>query len=542
MAQETEFGHDELGHILADHLLQVPRFQRSYSWDKGNVEEFLSDLAEARRKDVSYFVGTVVFADPKEGERRDIVDGQQRLATTAILILAARDLLVEYDKSEQAKKTTERYLQGYVLSEESVMERLILSARDQDSYDALLAGKADSLAEADPILTCYRICREHLLTLAPKASDYKALLEVIGQLEKQVQVLVAVASDLPEAYVIFETLNDRGADLTTADLLKNYLFSQAKATFGYVESKWMALEANFERADELVKFIRHEYISRHGPVTTRKLYRAIQGDITSAARAKTYVSELVKAQAIYRAVKDPESTYWNDLSFDVRDALLAYRRFGFESSLPVLIAAFRTWNKPNAGKLLLKLAKWSVRGQFAGRIGASLSEDTFGEAAKAISTKTVTNQTGVRKILAPLIPTNTEFKNAFVSYGPVQVARAKYLLAMLERAYGEGKPTGPPMIDWSSKAVTIEHVLAKSAVKTDSERALVDTLGNLALLEKKINHDLGQKAFGAKVGSYQQSSFPLTVSLGTRSEGTEDQITERLHELGDLACLAWPAT
>ena len=158
MAQETEFGHDELGHILADHLLQVPRFQRSYSWDKGNVEEFLSDLAEARRKDVSYFVGTVVFADPKEGERRDIVDGQQRLATTAILILAARDLLVEYDKSEQAKKTTERYLQGYVLSEESVMERLILSARDQDSYDALLAGKADSLAEADPILTCYRIC------------------------------------------------------------------------------------------------------------------------------------------------------------------------------------------------------------------------------------------------------------------------------------------------------------------------------------------------------------------------------------------------
>lgn len=46
------------------------------------------------------------------------------------------------------------------------------------------------------------------------------------QLENGVQVLIAVASSLPEAYVIFETLNDRGADLTTADLLKNYLFSE----------------------------------------------------------------------------------------------------------------------------------------------------------------------------------------------------------------------------------------------------------------------------------------------------------------------------
>jgi len=82
MAKETEFDHDELGHLLADHLLRVPRFQRSYSWDRRNVEEFLADLAEARRKGVSYFVGTVVFASPSVGERREIVDGQERHGTS----------------------------------------------------------------------------------------------------------------------------------------------------------------------------------------------------------------------------------------------------------------------------------------------------------------------------------------------------------------------------------------------------------------------------------------------------------------------------
>jgi hypothetical protein len=75
---------------------------------------------------------------------------------------------------------------------------------------------------------------------------------VAQQLDTGVQVLVAVASDLPEAYVIFETLNDRGADLTTADLLKSYLFSQAKQHFSYVESQWIKLDSAFEDPEDLV--------------------------------------------------------------------------------------------------------------------------------------------------------------------------------------------------------------------------------------------------------------------------------------------------
>ncbi len=156
------------------------------------------------------------------------------------------------------------------------------------------------------------------------------------------QVLVAEANDLPEAYVIFETLNDRGADLTTADLLKNYLFSASGQYFAYAETNWTALEANFERAEDLVKFIRYEYVSRRGPVSSRKLYRAIQTDVGNTPKAvKRYIDSLVKAQDIYLAIRDPESPDWADVHVDVRDALYAYRRFGFEASIPVIIAAFQ---------------------------------------------------------------------------------------------------------------------------------------------------------------------------------------------------------
>ena len=166
MAEATQFDHDQLGHLLADHLLEVPRFQRTYSWDEGNVDEYLADLAQARSKDVAYFMGTVVFAgSDSEGGRRRIVDGQQRLATTAILLLAVRDQLAVYGKKRQADAIDKRFLRGYVLSADDELERLILSPRDQVAYDALLEGSSSDIANDNLLKRCYSACAAHLKKL-----------------------------------------------------------------------------------------------------------------------------------------------------------------------------------------------------------------------------------------------------------------------------------------------------------------------------------------------------------------------------------------
>ena len=126
MADTTQFDHDRLGHLLSDRLLQVPPFQRSYSWDRSNVEEYLSDLASAREKDSAYFMGTVVFAQDKEDpDRQQVVDGQQRLATTAVLLCAVRDRLHIFGKEAQAKHIDETYLRGYDLLSEEYVDRLV---------------------------------------------------------------------------------------------------------------------------------------------------------------------------------------------------------------------------------------------------------------------------------------------------------------------------------------------------------------------------------------------------------------------------------
>lgn len=546
MAESTEFDHDQLGHILADYLLEVPVFQRAFSWDPVNVQEYLSDLERARKKKSEYFMGTIVFAKPDDdSERRKIVDGQQRLVTTALLIAAIRDQLRLIKKDELADNTDKKYLRRYSIQEEVEVDSLLVSPADQDAYDAVLAGYSENLAEGNRIRVAYEVCVDYVKGISPTQRQYKRLVELISQLEDSVQVLVAVASNLPEAYVIFETLNDRGADLTTSDLLKNFLFSESrKSEFSYVQHGWETIEANFGNKPEMmVKFVRHEYMSRHGRVTTRGLYRAVQDDLHNGLSAKGYVKRLKEAHQVYMALRDVDHEYWKNSKADVRDALNAYRRFGFESSYPVLLAAFREWDRNRATRLLVKVAKWSVRAQFVGRLGTGTAEEAFASTAAAISDGTASNQPDVKSRMSKLVPTDSEFRIAFMSSGKLTVNRAKYILAMLEKAADAKAGRAERALDWTSPAVTIEHVLPLSSANGDEEKQVkIDEIGNLALLEKRLNHQLGNKAFPAKRDVYRQSDFRLTTDLSNEKVWDSDTITKRTADLADLACAAWPSS
>lgn len=540
LADATKFGHDQLGHILVDYLLEVPRFQRSFSWDGVNVKEYLTDLEKARAKDVDYFMGTVVFARPSDGGmRRQIVDGQQRLATTAILYIAIRDELRRHGRGRQAEELEKRFLRGYVISADEVLERLILNGDDVLHYARLLDahdGTAGLIREA------YEVCVAHLRESMGPSDRWETLIEISEQLENRVQVLVAEAIDLPEAYVIFETLNDRGADLTTADLLKNYLFSSSRDYFKFVEAKWLQLEASFDRPDDLVKFIRYHHASKHGSVTSRRLYRSIQDEVQgSPAKTKEYAQALMDGQTVYSALRDPESDFWSSAETKVKDALYAYRRFGFEASLPALMAAYANWPRRHADKLLVKMAKWSVRAQVAGTLGGGTADDAFGSVAAGISSGTAKNQTDVRALIDRLVPTDEEFREAFTAYGDVSISRAKYLLAMLEKAADEraGNPERP--LEWHARSVTIEHILPLSRARSNAaDSAVVEKLGNLALLEKRLNKDLGSSDFSAKRLVYRDSAFGLTSQLASKRTWSRRSITQRTKDLAMLACIAWP--
>ena len=378
MPDPALFGHDRLAHLLSDRLLGVPHFQRGYAWESVNVQEFLEDLRIARDEGQPYFMGTIVLAeDPDDPSRQIIVDGQQRLLTTAVLIAAIRDRLREFGKDDAVTKIDNDYLNTFHLDREDIVIRLRPNPDDLPTYEEIIRNVPVSHPK-HPLAVCYKLCQAHVEEIAPTLKSYRDLISVVSNLEKNVQVLLAVASGLAEAYVIFETLNDRGADLTTADLLKNYLFSQSKDYLRHVEQKWTRVASAFDKPDDLVKFIRYEYSARSGKVTTRKLYKALQASIgRGPSSVREYINRLDGNLRFYLALRDPDSEIWGGTNVDVRDSLLAFRRFGFESSTPVLLAALATWDLTRASKLVNKVAAWSVRAWFSGRLGGGQRRKYF---------------------------------------------------------------------------------------------------------------------------------------------------------------------
>ena len=550
MADPAQFGHDRLAHLLSDRLLAVPHFQRGYAWEPINVQEFLEDLRSAREDDQPYFMGTVVLAtDPNDSSRQIVVDGQQRLTTTAVLVAAIRDQLRDFGKTEAAAEIDKLYLNTFDLEKEDVVIRLRLNPDDLPTYEEILRHEPISNPK-HPLAISYEICMAHLNELAPSLKSYRTLIAIVSHLEKNVQVLLAVASGLPEAYVIFETLNDRGADLTTADLLKNYLFSQAKDYLHHVEQKWTKISSAFDKPDDLVKFIRYEHSARAGKVTTRKLYKALQTSIGRGSRpVRDYVNRLEVNLDFYLALRDPDSDFWGKTNIDVRDSLMAFRRFGFESSTPLLLAALTTWDLTRAAKLVNKIAAWSVRAWFDGRLGGGTAEEVFCEAAVGVSDGEIITQEQVLTVIKRIVPEDQIFKRAFTNFGSISTGRAKYLLSQLEKQHlimlgksGEGQP------DWSGKSVSVEHIFAESSGRDrfnsdkDYERfeVICNSVANYTLLERTLNRGLGDSPFASKRGTYADSKFPLTRALAESADWSLADADSRLVQLSELAVRAWP--
>ncbi len=551
VADPAQFGHDRLGHLLSDRLLKVPRFQRRYSWQEEHVADYWADIDRARGAGDAYFMGTIVLASDADGDNRKlIIDGQQRITTTAILFVAVRDRLRELDQPRAAQSVEDTHLSDYVLSEEQTVAKLTLSPADYPTFSALLDGRTADSAP-DPVANCYTQLKNYVDELAPTHSEYRKLIDLVNYLDKDVQVLLAVATGLPEAYVIFETLNDRGADLTTADLLKNYLFSQAGTQgIAHAESTWTRLTGRFDKPDDFVKFLRFEYMSRKGRITNRGLYKALQADIGhGAGHVRSYLERLEKALQRYAALREPDDASWSSQAIEVKDSLLAFRRFGFEASTPLLLAAFATWSHSNATRFVDVVANWSVRSWMAGTLGGGVAESAFCDAAVAVARKKAKTADDARSHMKELVPDDAAFRQAFMGYGAITTTRAKYLLARLERQHLTelGQQTDA-MPDWSSKSVSVEHIFARSSKRTafDSEEAfekfslIRDQLQNLTLLERTLNGGLEDKPFQQKVGTYGQSAFALTRELKGHGDWTFVEANARAEVLAGLAVKAWP--
>lgn len=200
----------------------IPAYQRLYSWNETQCEELWLDILRAARGKRNHFLGTVLYNVVYEGEVPDhieIIDGQQRLTSVSLIILALARYLGSHprfssDEAIDGETLISRYLFIGKTDDGLLITKLLPSHHDAGSYDAVIRGEA-----GNPMSSITNNLSFFEEKMAEDDFDYELLLEGLHRLT----TIFVEVDDYRDAQPIFESVNSKGVPLNVADMVRNYL-------------------------------------------------------------------------------------------------------------------------------------------------------------------------------------------------------------------------------------------------------------------------------------------------------------------------------
>lgn len=561
-----------IAELLAQESLAVPMYQRAYSWrskagkdadednddSRAQVEEFWQDLAQGYRQGQPYFLGTVVLsAEGAPHGRKAVIDGQQRLATTCLLMAAIRDAYRDRDEVQYADSIHSDFVAKFDRNVGTDQPKLILSSDDRDYFDHVVVrrGLLEPRNESQRLLrdAWVRLQSEIGAFCERSGMSWKTELDKLSTyLQRSAQVIAISVPTEADAFLIFETLNDRGADLTVADLLKNFLFGSAQGRLDEVRDLWVRTLTSLDipkvgnRRFNL--FARHYMSSRRGPVRERDLYGSIKREVSNPPSAVQFATDLQRNARLYSGLISVDSDIWGDFTEAGRQAAEVLADLSLEQSRPLLLAALDTLDKSQAEELLQSMVSWSIRGLASGTLGGGAAEAAFCAVAQQIRSKRVTTARAVlaEPSFSDLVPSDAEFEQDFTVWRVLKGSLARYILRTLElQERGEREPE--LVVNPDVAEVNLEHIFPRSPrpgewahLGEEDQRLWVHRLGNMALLKKGENGRIGNKAWSVKKPILMRSVLRLTQQAGAQATWDKLAIAERQKYMAKLAVVAWP--
>jgi uncharacterized protein with ParB-like and HNH nuclease domain len=219
---------------------EIPKFQRDYTWESEHWDDLWMDIKMLTAKEeLEHYMGYLVL-QTSDNKNFSIIDGQQRLTTMSLLILSVLksldDLIKEGTESENNKKRKETLLNsyiGYIDPVTLISNNKLKLNRNSDEYYRMNLVLLKDLPVRNTN-TSEKHMRECFLWYYERVrKEFKTGEELAGFVDGIVDKLfftVIKVTDQLNAFKVFETLNARGVQLSSSDLLKNYLFSVVDET------------------------------------------------------------------------------------------------------------------------------------------------------------------------------------------------------------------------------------------------------------------------------------------------------------------------
>lgn len=545
----------------------VPIYQRTYSWGEKQCSVLWEDILKISKRKNSdrHFIGSTVCYKPDEIDlpgqikKEIIIDGQQRITTLSLLMIA---IARTYEKIGQENVATV-IRKNYLINEDGKDEekyKLLPTNQDKETYLALVDGIENELKyPSKPVLDAFNLFMSLL------EDDEETLQNAYVGLQKLDLVYIGLSSESDNPQLIFESMNSTGLKLTQGDLLRNYLlldleFDEQEELY---KKYWRPIELDFgvEVYKEKFDYFLRDYLTMKERRATIRLdsgYDEFKAYHEESKRSKEDALEELRRFAkyyarIYRCNDEDEelNELWKELKIQ-----------RVEVANPFLMQVYNDYEKAkedysiNLSKQdfvdIVKTVNSYVYRRYVCNIPTNSLNKTF-----ALLGDNIEKENYKESVIASFLlmedykefPSNEEFEKAFIKKDVYTGRLRKYTLIKLEN-YSHEKDK----MSFENKDVTIEHVLPENKnLKPywrevlgenwqEVQKEYVHTIGNLTFSNRAYNSEMQDYSFEDKMkveGGIKYSNYRLSDDIANSLKWDVDKIISRSQRLAKDALNIW---
>lgn len=557
MKTENHSIHDVLAKNATSFF--IPPFQRAYAWGRPEIERYFSDVLRIidseldtnQHDKLEHFFGTIVIKEEKAGfaNKSVIVDGQQRITTTLLFLIALRDL--EQDHQKQNYIT-----QNYLINNSSTFQdkiKLKQVTRDWEAYKTLVNG--GEISEPSIIKNAYELLKKLIKQNSEKNKDVNFDHYIIAL--QRMNVAVIFLDERPfkgeDPQIIFETLNSLGKPLTLSDLVRNFVLLNMKSNHQseIYENTWHPLiEDVFQ--DNTSRFFRdylqYKTVSSLKVVSdnnTKELYQQFKDFVENTFKSHNdFIQDIIRYVKCYKWIiqENNNDTISNNNANDkeIKELLRnIFHDIKSEAFKPFVLGLleyhqYTINNIKLSDELLISFLK-TIRTYLIRRriLGLTQGENKNIVLLSKRIKELAKGQVSMLELLTSMfyrlrLPNDSEIKNALISMNFYENLKqySKFILGKIE------EHNSKVSVNFRDPKITIEHIMPQK-LDDNWKRDLgnnfeqihknyLHNIGNLILTE--FNREIGNKAFEEKKRQLKSSSLYYRICVLDKERWDEESI------------------
>jgi len=525
-------------------LFHIPVYQRNYDWSEQNCTRLLDDIERILETGEKHFLGSIVFMSSKENSfslpKYTIIDGQQRLTTMMILLKALADIAKKQDDPCHLE-IQNCYLRNQFCDEEFKIKLKPIKS-DNDQFVALLENKFDKLNPDGHICLNYTLCKKRLEKFIRK---YRPS-EILTAMQKLEIVYIELKEKEDDPQVIFESINSTGLDLSSADLIRNFLLMNAPDQEHLYENYWLEIEKMLKPGTDYgnlnLFFMQFIVYKTRTPGKSEYLYERFVKFYNDGNYTKeTILQELKYYAAIFQAFVCENDRY----SAPVRKSLRALRLLKQTTCYPFLLHVFHDFEQNVISEDALEKTLKLILTYLIRRAVCGVPTNSLRGLFTYLYNRVFKVETNKKKYYESInkflhtVSSKDQFPSDSEFHRHLQVANiysnaplCKFLLMDIEN--GDGKET------LNAEEMTIEHIMPQHLgvgwrhISEEDHEQYLHVLGNLSVTG--YNSELSNKNFEEKKQFIIENSKAKVLNSDVWDQETwaVENIVKRGKRLADI--------